>query len=77
MGGPKSGQAILEYLIILTIAIALAGILQFGLRKSMGRLWLGVSCDVAAPCPTCRDSTASLRAAEGPLGAPGACQVNQ
>ncbi len=72
----KSGQAIVEYLLILSTAILLAVVIQVGLRKAGNRLWLQMSCEVAAPCPTCRDATPSLKDAEGAMGAPGACTVN-
>ncbi len=72
----EAGQAILEYILILGIAVSLAVTLHSAVRKNVNRFWLELSCEIAAPCPTCRDSTQSLKAAEIRLGIPGACRGN-
>lgn len=47
------GQAILEYILGLTLAIAFVGILAAGFRQSILKLWLTFSKDISAACPGC------------------------
>lgn len=64
------GQAIIEYMIILALAISLVVILRQGLTSVARRTWLQFSCEIAAPCPTCRGVDPRLRSAANQVGAP-------
>ena len=48
----QGGQAIVEYLIMITVAIALVSVFGSGMRNALGRLWSYYTQSVSAGCPT-------------------------
>ncbi len=48
-----SGQAVVEFLVLLTLILGVAGMLQFGIQKTRDKIWKFVICKVSAPCPNC------------------------
>ena len=48
-----SGQAILEYVLMLSMAVGVVIIIAVGFRRSIFHLWGGFTRDIAAACPGC------------------------
>lgn len=51
--GDEQGQAIVEYVLALSIAIAIVVILARGFRTTLIGVWNALGRDVAAACPGC------------------------
>jgi hypothetical protein len=49
----SSGQAILEYILLISIILSLGTILIGGIQKSRDKLWKQILCDVSRACPKC------------------------
>jgi hypothetical protein len=49
----QSGQAILEYVVVLLIILSIGFTLQNGIRGSRDKLWKRIICHVTAPCIGC------------------------
>lgn len=49
----RGGQAIVEYLLGLTLVILLVGMIATVFRKSLYGMWEMISRDVSAACPGC------------------------
>jgi hypothetical protein len=49
----QTGQALVEYILMLSFAITLVILIQTGLRRSTFGLWKSFTCDIAAACPKC------------------------
>jgi hypothetical protein len=59
-GNPKrirskrtAGQAVIEYMLMILVALSVAGLLGFGFRKIFFKVWMQMACEVTAPCPHC------------------------
>jgi hypothetical protein len=48
-----SGQAILEYVLMLSMAVGVVVIIAVGFRRSIFHLWQGFTRDIASACPGC------------------------
>ncbi len=66
----QSGQAIIEYVIMLAIVLSVSGVIQFGMTRSRNKLWKKIICEVSAPCPGC----ASPESAKNTLRSGGECE---
>lgn len=53
MLGDEQGQAILEYVLSIVLAIAVVGILAGAFRASVVKLWVMMSREISAACPGC------------------------
>jgi Flp pilus assembly pilin Flp len=49
----ESGQALIEYVLLIALTISLVTIMATGLRKSVFTLWTFYTQAIAAPCPGC------------------------
>ncbi len=49
--GSQDGQAVLEYVLMLTMIMSVVTILAVGFRKSIYSVWDMISHDVSAACP--------------------------
>ena len=49
----SSGQAVVEYVLMLVLAIALVAVINGSLSGSVRNLWRTLVNDVAGPCPKC------------------------
>lgn len=58
----QSGQAIIEYIILLTIILSMTGLFVASVRSSRDSMWKQMICDVSAACPDCK-STDSAKSA--------------
>jgi hypothetical protein len=67
----QSGQAIIEYILLLSIIITVSGLILGSVRSSRDKLWKMMICQVSAACPTCK-ATDSARTALPNTG--GACK---
>ncbi len=47
------GQALVEYLLMLSLAVILVVIIQKGLKSSVFKLWSSFTKDIVAACPGC------------------------
>ena len=61
----NSGQAIIEFIMMMAAAIAMALLLGAGFQKSAGGLWKSIFCEVSAPCPSCSAPDQVKRASIG------------
>jgi Flp pilus assembly pilin Flp len=51
--GNESGQALIEYVLLIALTISLVTIMATGLRRSVFTLWGFYTKSIAAPCPGC------------------------
>jgi hypothetical protein len=58
----EQGQALVEYILLLSIILGMAGILMATVRSNRDKMWKRMICEVSAACPDCR-ATQSARAA--------------
>ncbi len=49
----QSGQAVVEYILMLLVAMGLMAVISKGMKKTLGLFWKGLSSEIAAPCPGC------------------------
>lgn len=49
----EDGQAMLEYILMLSVAVIVIGAFASGLRKVLIEIWERMAQDIAAPCPGC------------------------
>ncbi|MBS1959753.1 MAG: hypothetical protein JST80_09800 [Bdellovibrionales bacterium] len=49
----ESGQAIIEYVILLTIILTITGLFVAAVRSSRDKMWKQMICDISAACPDC------------------------
>lgn len=49
----QEGQAVVEYVLMVMIAMAVVGVIATGFRKSLIALWEKMAQDISAPCPGC------------------------
>ena len=65
MKSKESGQAIVEYILLLSIILSITGIMIAGVRSSRDRMWKRVLCEVSAACPDCRATQSARQAFPG------------
>jgi Flp pilus assembly pilin Flp len=68
-GRNQSGQAVVEYIILLSMAVAIALAMAAGFNGISKKLWQLIACEVSAPCPGCQVDEAVKNALS-----PGVCQ---
>lgn len=49
----REGQAVIEYVLMIFLAVLLVATINGSLNRSVRRLWVTIVRDVAAPCPKC------------------------
>ncbi len=49
----ESGQALIEYVLLIAITLSLVTIMATGLRKAVYSVWGFYTKAIAAPCPGC------------------------
>ena len=49
----RKGQAVVEYMAMILVALAIAGALGFGFRSLFLKVWMVMACEITAPCPGC------------------------
>jgi len=49
----ESGQALVEFMLTLLLAISVVTALSFGFRKSLRKFWYTLAREISAPCPKC------------------------
>ena len=52
----NQGQAVVEYLLMVAVAVALIGIIGTGFRRGLILLWERMAKDISAACPGCPPS---------------------
>jgi Flp pilus assembly pilin Flp len=58
----EKGQAVVEYILGVALALSLVVVMGTGFRKSLYRLWSTISGEVSAACPQCpKDPRTRLR----------------
>ena len=50
----QSGQAILEYVLVLAIVFSLMSMIMVGVRNTRDKTWKRMLCDVATMCADCK-----------------------
>ena len=48
-----SGQALVEYILLLVVTVAILGLMKSSLKNVTVRFWTALAKRVAAPCPDC------------------------
>ncbi len=51
--GHSRGQAIVEYLLMIVVALALLSVIGIAFRKIVAHLWQQMTCEVSAACYNC------------------------
>jgi Flp pilus assembly pilin Flp len=49
----QQGQAVLEYMLMLSVALAVVTTLSIGFKQSLFTIWGIFSKEISAPCPSC------------------------
>lgn len=49
----QAGQAVIEYILMIVVALSILSVLAFGFRKVLFRVWMQMACSITAPCPHC------------------------
>ena len=49
----ESGQAVIEYFLLLIVVISVAGTMKAGIKKLTVRFWGFLGQKIAAPCASC------------------------
>ncbi|MGE0615198.1 MAG: hypothetical protein AB7P04_06130 [Bacteriovoracia bacterium] len=65
---PKAGQALIEYILMLSAALLIVGLVNQGFYKIRNYLWRKITCEVAAPCPGCEAPAGTDRAVSRSFG---------
>lgn len=50
----QNGQAILEFILAMLIAVSIVSAFTMGMRRTVGRFWKQLTCEVVAGCPKCQ-----------------------
>ena len=58
----EEGQAIIEYILLLSIILSLSGLMISGIHSTRDKMWKRFLCEISAACPTCK-ATDSAKAA--------------
>jgi hypothetical protein len=61
----EQGQAIIEYVLLLSIILSMAGLLVASVRSNRDKMWKRIICDVSAACPDCRSTESAKQALPG------------
>ncbi|MGZ3652606.1 MAG: TadE/TadG family type IV pilus assembly protein [Bdellovibrionota bacterium] len=48
-----SGQALIEFFLLLLVIVMIVGTMKNGLRQITAKLWQFMARKIAAPCPSC------------------------
>ena len=49
----ESGQAVLEFILLLLAVVAITGSLKMMLKQMTAKMWSFMAKKIAAPCPSC------------------------
>lgn len=60
--GSESGQAIIEYVILLTIIMSITGLFVGAVRTTRDKMWKQMICDISAACPDCQSTESAKQA---------------
>lgn len=52
--GDEQGQALVEYILILSAVVLVIGIFARGMRQTIVGVWKRWNLEIAAPCPGCK-----------------------
>ena len=58
----NAGQAIIEYVLLLSMIISMTSLMIAGVRSNRDKMWKRILCEVSAACPDCQ-STQTAKAA--------------
>lgn len=57
----EEGQAVIEYVLMVSVTVGATGALAFGLRKTLLALWSSFAKDIQAACPGCPSDIRPLK----------------
>lgn len=66
----QSGQALVEYVLLLSIIVSMTTIMIAGVRSGRDKMWKQILCEVSAACPGCKATESARNAIQGS----GACK---
>ena len=49
----EQGQAVIEYVLMVSVMVTAVGSLAYGLRKTLFKLWGKLAQEITAACPSC------------------------
>jgi hypothetical protein len=49
----KDGQAVIEYVLTLLIALSILSVVIYGFNSSLRKTWRAIALDIAKACPKC------------------------
>ncbi len=58
----RSGQALIEYILLLSIILSITGLIVAGVKTTRDKMWKQMICDISAACETCRSTESAQRA---------------
>lgn len=50
----ESGQSMVEFILTLMLAVSMVALMSIGFKNSLQKFWVGLTQEVAAPCPKCK-----------------------
>lgn len=53
MAKNEEGQAVIEFIVVLLMAISVVGLMAAQFQRPMRTLWQTFGCEIAAACPSC------------------------
>ena len=58
----ESGQALVEYVLLLVILLSMGGIIIVGIQSARDNMWKRLLCEVSAACPDCKSTESAKNA---------------
>lgn len=49
----SKGQVLVEYILMIALALSLMGFIGYSFRRITSFVWQQMTCEIAAPCPHC------------------------
>lgn len=57
----QGGQAVVEYILMLLLVFTVVATIAIGFRKSIFKVWVTLTREVAAACPSCPKDNSQIR----------------
>ena len=61
LAADQEGQAVIEYVLMVSVTVGATGALVYGLRKTLFKLWSALAMDITAACPGCPSDIKPLK----------------
>jgi hypothetical protein len=61
LGSEESGQALVEFVLMLAVSLSIVTLIGIGFRKGLVKLWGIFHKEISSPCPACQPNNPSYR----------------